>query len=72
MARSTQQLSVQQGFQPVLFTLHLHFLKKQISATLCSTWDLKFPDQGLNLSPLHGQRRILTIGLLGKSLPLHL
>ena len=56
----------------MLFTLHLHFLKKQISATLCSMWDLKFPDQGLNLSPLHGQRRILTIVLLGKSLPLHL
>ena len=30
-------------------------------------WDLKFPDQGSNLCPLHWNCRVLTTGLPGKS-----
>ena len=80
MARITQQLRVEQGFESMYLTgcrahaFHSYiftFLKKQILATLCSMWDLSFR-QGIEPEPLHWRCRILTTGLLGKSLPLHL
>ena len=34
----------------------------------CGMWDLNFPDQGLNLDPLHWERGVLATGPPGKSL----
>ena len=35
-------------------------------------WDLRFPNQGLNLCPLQGKPGFLTTGLLGQSQILNL
>ena len=61
--------------QDIEFIAYFH-LNKQLailfififSALLCGTWNLSFPNQGLNPCPLKWKHRVLNIGPPGKVL----